>query len=349
MFKKIAIIGGARPNFMKVAPLCTAFEKNGISYFLVNTGQHFSKNMSADFFEEFGITPHFEIAPRRDDTLMMIADIKDGLENIFVDEQPDLVLVVGDVHSTRAAAEVAKKLDIKLGHIEAGLRSYNNLMPEEHNRVVTDRLSDYLFVTCDDGVGNLKKEGISEGVYFVGNLMIDTLAQFEDQKRPQDESYYFCTLHRAENVDSNEVFVEILDALEEISKDKPIYLPLHPRTKKRAEEFGLMERMNAIFVLLDPLSYSECVGYQKYADLVLTDSGGIQEETTYLGVPCLTLRTETERPVTVSEGTNCIGGVCKESIISAYHQIDFDQIRPIIHYWDGKTSERIIHVLEDLL
>jgi len=280
---------------------------------------------------------------------MMIADIKDGLENIFVDEQPDLVLVVGDVHSTRAAAEVAKKLDIKLGHIEAGLRSYNNLMPEEHNRVVTDRLSDYLFVTCDDGVGNLKKEGISEGVYFVGNLMIDTLAQFEDQKRPQDESYYFCTLHRAENVDSKEVFGGILDALEEIAKDNTIYFPLHPRTKKQAELFGFTDRMKRIFALLTPLSYSECVAYQKYADLVLTDSGGIQEETSYLGVPCLTLRTETERPVTVSEGTNCIGGVCKESIISAYHQIDFDQIRPIIHYWDGKTSERIIHVLEDIL
>ncbi|MBH41831.1 MAG: UDP-N-acetylglucosamine 2-epimerase (non-hydrolyzing) [Candidatus Magasanikbacteria bacterium] len=347
MFKKIAIIGGARPNFMKVAPLCKEFEKQGLDYILINTGQHFSKDMSKDFFDEFNIAPNITLEPSRNTTMSLFCDIMMGLEKVFEAEKPDLVLVVGDVNSTLAGALVANKLGIKLGHIEAGLRSFNTLMPEEHNRVLTDHISDYLFITSEDGVENLKKEGIVNNIFFVGNIMMDTLASFVNKVPSIDEEYYFCTLHRAENVDNKEVFCEILDALEEISKNNTIYLPLHPRTEKMAKQFGFTKRMESIFTLLSPLSYSDCVKYQKSAKLVLTDSGGIQEETSFLGVPCITLRSETERPVTVEVGTNSIGGVRKKTILDVYYDIDFNKKDVTIPFWDGKTAERIVGVLKE--
>lgn len=342
---KIALICGARPNFMKVAPLCHEFEGCSLDYILINTGQHFDKNMSQDFFDEFNIKPNYHLSPSRESVVKQFTDIMLGLEEIFIQEKPDLLMVVGDVNSTLAGALVANKMGIRLAHIEAGLRSFNRLMPEEHNRMLTDRLSDLLFVTMEEGVENLAKEGMTENVHLVGNLMIDTLAKFAEGAPTSNEEFYFATLHRAENIDSKEIFMGILDALEQISHDAKIYLPLHPRTRKMAEEFGLMGRMKKIFNLLPPLNYKDAVYYQKNAKLVLTDSGGVQEETSYLGTSCITLRTETERPITVTQGTNIIGGIKKELILEAYRNVDLGKKQVSIPLWDGKTAERIVEII----
>ena len=341
----IAVVCGARPNFMKVAPLCHEFEKRGIAFRLMNTGQHYDESMSESFFRSFKITPDVTLAPSRETTVKQFADIMIGLESAWISERPSLVMVVGDVNSTLAAALVANKMKIRLAHVEAGLRSFNREMPEERNRVLTDRIADLLFVTMDEGIKHLKEEGITNGVYLVGNLMIDTLAMFAAEAKTTDEEFYFCTLHRAENIDFGDRFKEILDALEQISEDAVIYLPLHPRTKKMAETFGFMPRLEKIFKLLPPLGYAESVYYQKNAKLVLTDSGGVQEETSYLGVPCLTLRTETERPVTVTLGTNTMAGVKKVSIIAAYHAKDLTHKKISIPYWDGQAAKRITEIL----
>jgi UDP-N-acetylglucosamine 2-epimerase (non-hydrolysing) len=340
--KKIAIIGGARPNFMKIAPLCHELKKQNKDFFVINTGQHFTPEMADDFFAEFKIKADYSFTPERDTAVTQLVSIMKGLEDVFMEEKPDLVIVVGDVNSTLAGALVANKMQIKLAHVEAGLRSNNKEMPEEHNRVLTDRISDFLFVTSEDGVVNLKKEGITDNVHFVGNIMMDTLEMFLPSIEETQEEFYFCTLHRAENVDNKKVFEDILDALEDISKNQKIYLPLHPRTKKMAEMYGLLDRIEGIFEILPLLNYKESIYYQKNAKLVLTDSGGIQEETSYLGVPCITLRRETERPVTVEYGTNVIGGVTKAGIIDAYKKISYKKINTSIPLWDGKTAKRII-------
>jgi len=333
---------------MKVAPLCHELKKRKLKYFLVNTGQHFSKEMAGDFFREFKISPDYNLQPSIKSVARQIADIKSGLVKIFIKEKPDLVIVVGDVNSTLAGAQVASEMKIKLAHIEAGLRSFNSKMPEEHNRKETDSLSDYLFVTQPEGAANLKREGINKNVYLVGNIMIDTLKIFLPKIKKTKEKFYFCTLHRAENVDNKKVFAGILDAIEEIAKDNRIYLPLHPRTKKMAEQFGFSARLKKVFFVLPPLNYRQSLYYQKNAKLVLTDSGGVQEETSYLGVPCLTLRTETERPITVKLGTNIIGGVSKKSILAAYKRINFKKRNKKIPLWDGGTSARIVKIIKKI-
>lgn len=343
--QKIAIIGGARPNFMKVAPICHELKKQKVKYFLVNTGQHFSQNMSEQFLRDFKIKADYHLKPNQRNIIKQFSDIMLGLEKIFQIEQPSLVIVVGDVNSTLAAGLAARKLKIKLAHVEAGLRSYNKKMPEEDNRVLTDNISDFLFVTIEDGVANLKKEGILENVYLVGNIMIDTLRLFLPQIKNTKEDFYFCTLHRAENIDDEKILKEILSALEIISKDAKIYLPLHPRAQKMAKKFGLLAKINTIFKVLPPLKYQESLYCQKNAKLVLTDSGGIQEETSYLGTPCITLRKETERPITVSLGTNTIGGVSQKSILKAYKNKNLAKQKIKIPLWDGKTAERIIKII----
>lgn len=345
MQKPVSIVCGARPNFMKVAPLCHELEKRGMLFNLINTGQHYDENMSDSFFRSFKIRPNITLTPSRETVVKQFADIMVGLEAAWLAEMPCLVVVVGDVNSTLAAALVANKLKIKLAHIEAGLRSFNREMPEERNRVLTDRLADLLFVTMEEGIANLKREGIEENVHLVGNLMIDTLSMFASEAPSTDERFFFCTLHRAENIDHPKRFEEILNALEEIGKDVPIYMPLHPRTKKMAESFGLMTRLERIFKLLPPLAYPDSVYYQKNAALVLTDSGGVQEETSFLGVPCLTLRTETERPITVTMGTNTIAGVTREGIIRAYREKKLERKDVAIPFWDGKSAERICDML----
>ena len=345
-FNKIALIGGARPNFMKIAPLYRELLNRKIDTVVINTGQHFSANMNDDFLQEFAVKVHHHLEPRHDNPSVQIADIMLGLGDIFAKEEVDLVIVVGDVNSTLAAGVCANKMGIKLCHVEAGLRSRNYAMPEELNRIVVDNLSDYLLASCQDGVDNLKNEKVHGQIDLVGNIMIDNLYHFLPDIKDNKEEYFFCTLHRMENVDHKDIFTDILKALEEISKDAPIYLPLHPRTKKMAEEFGLMDKLKSIFKILPPLSYKESLAYQKNAKLVLTDSGGIQEETSVLGVPCLTLRSETERPITVEQGTNIIGGVSYNSIMNAYKEIKNNpKAGQKIELWDGKTAARIIDSL----
>lgn len=345
MKHKIALIGGARPNFMKISPLYREFKSKQADFIVINTGQHFDANMAGDFLNEFSLKIDYNLKPNRDSVVAQIADIMIQLEDIFIKEKISLVVVVGDVNSTLAASIVANKLDIKLAHVEAGLRSRNYKMPEENNRIVTDQLSDYLLAPSEDAVENLKSEKLKGSISLVGNIMIDNLVNFLPEIEDSSEYFYFCTLHRAENVDDKKIFTEILNALETISEDSKIYLPLHPRTKNMAEKFNLLNRLENIFSILEPLSYKKSLYYQKNAKLVLTDSGGIQEETTVLGTPCLTIRSETERPITVELGTNIIGGVTKESILKAYKKIDYNKKPTDIPLWDGQTAERIVDVL----
>ena len=344
--KKVAVIAGARPNFMKIAPLTRAFRAARVEFFVVNTSQHFDANMSKDFFREFRIYPRYTLKPVVASPVRHMSHIMNGLEDVYMKERPDLVVVVGDVNSTLYGALAALKMNIPIAHVEAGLRSHNYLMPEEINRVLVDNISDLLFVTENDALVNLRKEGITDGVHVVGNIMIDTLSEFIDKTGKSRERFYFCTLHRAENVDNRKVFGEILEALEIIAKDATIYLPLHPRTKKMAEQFGFIDKMKNIFSLMPPLGYSDTVYYEKNAKLILTDSGGVQEEASFLGTPCLTLRTETERPITVKRGTNVIAGITRRSILAAYKKVHFDKKKHKIPLWDGRTSTRVANIIK---
>lgn len=351
MPKKIAIIGGARPNFMKIMPLAKELDLQKIPFFIINTGQHFSPEMSGKLLSEFGIKPKYNLRPSHKSVVRQFADILTGLEAIFLEEKPDLIIVVGDVNSTLIGALVANKLHIKLVHIEAGLRSHNYQMPEEYNRKITDNLADILFATTKNDVENLKKEKAAGKIYHVGNIMLDTLKYHLDKLpfRKTEEKYYFCTFHRAENVDDPAVFRGILDALREIAKDAPIYLPLHPRTEKMAKKFGYYKNLKSIFKILSPLGYQETVLFQKNAKLILTDSGGIQEEASFLGVPCLTLRTETERPITIQSGTNTLAGVSKASILKTYKNKKLNYKKAKIPLWDGQTAKRIVKILKGLI
>jgi len=343
--KKIAIIGGARPNFMKIAPLARELKKNSANYFVVNTGQHFDSQMSTDFIKEFGLKIDDELNPPNTGAIKQMAHIIIELEKIFLRKKPDIAVVVGDVNSTLAASLVANKLRIKLAHVEAGLRSFNRKMPEEFNRKITDQLSDYLFTSDLKSADNLKNEGIKDNVFFTGNIMIDNLVYFLPKIKTTKEEFYFCTIHRAENIGDKKIFGGILNALSEISKDAKIYFPLHPHTKKMAIKFGLMKKIKEIFCLLPPINYQQSLYYQKNAKLVLTDSGGIQEESSFLGTPCLTLRTETERPITVEKGTNLVVGTKPNKIISIYKKNNFKKKKTKIAKWDGQTAKRIVKIL----
>lgn len=347
--KPIVIIGGARPNFMKIAPLYRELERRTLAFVLINAGQHKDAALSSDFFTEFGMRPRYSLEPRGATPEELTADMEKKITAVLESIHPPLVVVVGDVNATLAGARAAHALTIPLAHVEAGLRSCNPKMQEERNRIETDRLASLLFATEESGIANLKKEGITRGVHLVGNTMLDTVRWFEPRlHRPHEEPFYFVTLHRAENVDERNIFCGILDALEIISEDSPLYLPLHPRTKKQAEAFGLTSRLSRIFRILPPLPYADALSYEKYATLVLTDSGGIQEETTFLGTPCITLREETERPVTVEKGTNSIGGISEPSILKAYRIYKakgFPRKQVNIPLWDGHAAGRIVDIL----
>lgn len=345
--KVVAIVVGARPNFMKAAPLCRALDRAGIAYRLIHTGQHHDVSMSHQYFAEFNLYPHRVLGLESSTQTGQLSEMLASLELVFKHARPDLVMVVGDITSTLAGALAANKHGILLAHVEAGLRSYNRLMPEETNRVLVDHMADFLFATSKEDKQRLAKEGITQGVHVVGNTMIDTLAMTASEVCATDESFYFATLHRAENVDNKEVFGNIIAALETIARDAKIYLPLHPRTEKMARTYGLLGRLKKAITLLPPVSYKESVYYQKNARLVLTDSGGIQEESSFLGTPCLTLRTETERPITVTHGTNIIGGVDPHTILKAYRALLPLKKRTIkIPLWDGKAAERIVQILQ---
>jgi UDP-N-acetylglucosamine 2-epimerase (non-hydrolysing) len=345
-------IVGARPNFIKMAPVINALKtRKHVVQTLIHTGQHYDANMSDVFFEQLGIpAPNVNLAVGSGSPAWQTAEIMTRLEPVLLDGKPDVVLVYGDVNSTVAAALVGAKLGVRVGHVEAGLRSFDRTMPEEINRLVTDQLADMLFTPSEDGDINLQKEGIpAERIFRVGNVMIDSLvrllpaAQLQNRNR-LPERYALVTLHRQANVDDGEILKRILQSLLEVSQDLSVIFPAHPRTRKRIADFGLQADQLQIVA---PLSYLEFLGMQSRATLVITDSGGIQEEITYLGVPCLTLRENTERPVTVSLGTNVLVGRDPEKLRSELSRVLAGNAKKgtIPPLWDGHAGERIAALL----
>lgn len=362
---KILNIVGARPNFMKMAPIIEAMNRypDKIEHLLVHTGQHYDKKMSKSFFNDLGMPkPDIDLEVGSGSHAEQTAKTMVAIEKVCLAEKPDLVIVVGDVNSTMACTITAKKLGIKVAHVEAGLRSRDMGMPEEINRLCTDVLCDYLFTTDHYANKNLQQEGIAaEKVIFVGNVMIDTLLKHKQMATSLDVlqrlglkqgEYAMLTMHRPSNVDDISVLEGILKALETLSKTLPIIFPIHPRTRKMAEQFDLMhyfndgQRVKGIW-LTEPLGYLEFLHLNMHAKMVLTDSGGLQEETTVLGVPCITMRHNTERPITCDVGTNMIVGNDPEKILSAAREVLDGQWRKgeIPSKWDGHTAERIVEWL----
>ena len=362
---RIINVVGARPNFMKIAPLMAEYGKCAeIEPLLVHTGQHYDEKMSDLFFRELGIPkPDINLEVGSASHAVQTAEIMRAFEPVILEHKPDAVLVVGDVNSTIACGLVAVKLSVKLVHVEAGLRSFNRSMPEEINRILTDAISDLLFCTEQSGVDNLIREGVSpQTIFLVGNVMIDTLlrnkAKAEDsgvlnELNLDGSDFAVLTLHRPSNVDDAAVLGRILDALEVIQNDMPVVFPVHPRTRRNLASLFLRRRVETMSNLrfIDPLGYLDFLKLMSHAKVVLTDSGGIQEETTILKIPCLTLREETERPITVELGFNHIVGTNPVKIVEGYrqalngHRRGF-QIPPL---WDGHAAERIVKVLLDKL
>jgi UDP-N-acetylglucosamine 2-epimerase (non-hydrolysing) len=357
----IISVVGARPNFIKIAPIIQELNKhcNIFNHKLVHTGQHYDNEMSGIFFNDFNLPePHIRLGVGSGTHAEQTAEIMVRFEKVCISEKPDLVLVVGDVNSTLACSVVCSKLTIPVAHIEAGLRNFDRTMPEEINRIVTDALSDYLFTTCQDANENLKREGISEKkVYFVGNAMIDTLKLLKQKTSEQNtlqefglekQEYAILTLHRPSNVDDRNSFERILKAMKAISCRVPILFPAHPRTKKQIELFSLQKYFsNSNIKLVNPFGYLSFLNLMMSSKFALTDSGGIQEETTVLNIPCLTLRKNTERPVTITQGTNTIVGNDTDRIIQEANKI-IDGIYKqgtTPKLWEGKSAERIVKVL----
>ncbi|HTS18622.1 MAG TPA: UDP-N-acetylglucosamine 2-epimerase (non-hydrolyzing) [Verrucomicrobiae bacterium] len=364
MKMRIVNVVGARPNFMKMAPLMAEYARHPDDFapVLVHTGQHYDDNMSNLFFEQLRLPkPDVYLGVGSGTHAEQTARVMVELEKLLVAQRPDLVMVVGDVNSTLAAALVAAKLCIPLAHVEAGLRSFDRTMPEEINRLVTDALSDYCFTTCADADANLLREGVPrEKIFFVGNVMIDTLLKLRDESLKSDirqklglnSEYGYVTLHRPGNVDSKDTLAGILSALEAIQKRLPLAFPVHPRTRARLNEFGFWKRVSEWpnLRLVEPLGYLDSLCLMTGAKLVLSDSGGIQEETTVLGVPCLTLRENTDRPVTVTEGTSTLVGMDRDKIVAEATKVLDGKGKKgrVPKYWDGKAASRIIQCLLEL-
>jgi len=343
---------GARPNFMKVAPVLNALKSRPhVVQTLVHTGQHYDANMSDVFFEQLGIpAPDVNLAVGSGTHAQQTADIMTRFEPIALERKPDLVLVYGDVNSTVAAALVCAKLGIRVGHVEAGLRSFDRTMPEEINRLVTDQLADVLYTPSEDGDRNLQREGIaSEKIFRVGNVMIDSLVKLLPLAQRQSRNglpgrYALVTLHRPANVDDSAILRSILQSLLEVNRDLSVVFPAHPRTRQRIAEFGLNAGQLRV---LDPLPYVDFLGLQSRATVVITDSGGIQEETTYLGIPCLTVRENTERPITVSLGTNVLVGRDPDKLRAEVSLVLAGNAKKgsLPPLWDGRAGERIAALL----
>jgi UDP-N-acetylglucosamine 2-epimerase (non-hydrolysing) len=361
MPRKIMCVVGARPNFMKMAPLMAAF-RGGADPFdttLVHTGQHYDAGMSDIFFRQLGMpAPDVQLGIGPGTQGAQTGRMMAALETVVNERRPELVVVVGDVNSTLAAALVAAKAGVPVAHVEAGLRSFDRRMPEEINRIVTDALATYLFATEEDGVANLRREGIEDDrIFLVGNVMIDTLMALLPQIRERRMAaemglapggYGVVTLHRPSNVDDEGMLERWVSVLERIGSDLPLVFPAHPRTAARLASAGLDRRLAGSGVkVVEPLPYVEFISLVADSRLVLTDSGGIQEETTVLGVPCLTLRDSTERPVTVRLGTNQLVGVEPEAAIAAAEGVlsgppASHSVPPL---WDGRAAERIAQIL----
>lgn len=356
---KVINVVGARPNFMKIAPIIRELKKYPeFESLLVHTGQHYDKEMSKYFFNDLGLPkPNIYLGIGSGTHSEQTAKIMLEFGKVCLEEKPDLVMVVGDVNSTIACALVAAKLNIPAAHIEAGLRSFDRTMPEEINRILTDQISDYLFTHCREANKNLRNEGISDNkIFFVGNVMIDTLlTHLEIAKKSNilrkmnlgSRNYITITLHRPSNVDDLKFFNGIMEAIETISKKIKIIFPAHPRTTKQLEKLNIQKNENLL--IIPPVGYFDFLCLMSNAALVLTDSGGIQEETTILGVPCLTLRHNTERSITVEQGTNkVIGNNSKKIIKSALTILKSPNYIPKTpELWDGKAAERIVKILLD--
>lgn len=365
MAKRIIFTCGARPNFMKVAPMLHACKQGpALETMLVHTGQHYDQRMSRLFFEELEIPkPDINLGVGSGSRTKQIAEIMRRFEPVATRYRPDFVVVVGDVNSAIACALVASMTGIRLIHVEAGLRSFDRTMPEEVNRVLIDSISDALFVTEESGLRNLKKEGISDDkVHFVGNVMIDTLLANREKAASSrilaevglgKAGYGVVTLHRPCNVDDRRNVERIILALEEIVKEIPLVFPVHPGTRRRLGRMGLLERFQKLanMNLVEPLGYLDFLHLMSESAFVMTDSGGIQEETTILRKPCITLRDSTERPVTVTHGTNLLVGCDKAEILrkfSALREGGYQVSGSIPEKWDGKAAERIVRTINGL-
>jgi UDP-N-acetylglucosamine 2-epimerase (non-hydrolysing) len=358
--KKILHVVGARPNFMKVAPVYAALDRlDGIAQNIVHTGQHYDRNMSEVFFRQLEIPePDINLEVGSGSHAQQTAQIISRLEPTMLNEKPELVLVYGDVNSTVAAALVCAKLLIPVGHVEAGLRSFDRSMPEEINRLLTDQIADLLFTPSGDGDENLLREGVSpEKIHLVGNVMIDTLKRLLPQALDRrnglhkeygilEGKFGLVTLHRPSNVDDAQMLEKLISALDKISQTTTLVFPIHPRTKQRLIDLKIKPKQNSL-KLIDPMGYLDFLALQAHAKFLITDSGGIQEETTYLGIPCLTVRNNTERPVTVEQGTNVLVGQDMTRLkIEVERIIDgtFKKGR-IPPLWDGRAGERIAEII----
>jgi len=364
----VLVVAGARPNFMKVAPIVAALDAGHIPRFLVHTGQHYDAAMSDTFFAELGIpAPDRHLGVGSGSHASQTARVMEAFEPVLEETRPSWVVVVGDVNSTLACALVASKLrhatGCRIAHVEAGLRSNDWSMPEEVNRVLTDRLSDLLLTPSTDAEQNLLREGIEpERIVFAGNVMIDTLLRMLPAARAMNsptmvrlagKPYAVATLHRPSNVDDPDKLRVILTSLRSLTRSMPVVFPLHPRTRQRVTEFGLESLLEPL-TATEPLGYTEMLGLQAGAAVVVTDSGGVQEETTVLGIPCVTLRETTERPVTVTEGTNRLAPwpLTEQGILTATNAALAQGSVPLgsraPHGWDGRASERIVAALQSL-
>ena len=369
--KRLLSVVGARPNFMKVAPIVEELKRHpGVEHCLVHSGQHYDELLSGNFFADLGLPkPDVNLQVGSGSHAVQTAEIMRRIEPVLLDYKPEMVVVVGDVNSTVATALTAVKLGIRVAHIEAGLRSFDMTMPEEINRKLTDAISDLLFVTEQSGVENLKHEGVGAGkIFLVGNVMIDCLLRHRElaakspildrlgvrQNGSGCRSYGVLTLHRPSNVDDPKTLQGILSAVSALAAELPVFFPVHPRTRKNIESFGLARYLadaageNRVGIVpLDPLGYLDFISLNDRARIVLTDSGGVQEETTVLGVPCLTLRENTERPATVEHGSNQVVGVDPDRILAAARSVLQEPTRPPQRppLWDGKAAPRIVAIL----
>ncbi|HJP17156.1 MAG: UDP-N-acetylglucosamine 2-epimerase (non-hydrolyzing) [Gammaproteobacteria bacterium] len=363
---KVFLVVGGRPNFMKVAPIYKEMKKypSCFKHVIVHTGQHYDKNMSSIFFKNLGLhSPDIFLGVSAGNHGQQTGRIMIEFEKQLLKEKPGLVIVVGDVNSTLACSIASVKLGIVVAHVESGLRSFDRTMPEEINRIVTDSVSDILFTTSKEAKENLLKEGIPENkIYFVGNVMIDSLYKIKSMANKSgilrklgitNKNYITLTLHRPSNVDYKNKLVNILDAIKIIQQKIKVVFPVHPRTDKMLKKFRLMGYMNNMknVTLIEPLGYLDFTKLMVSSKIILTDSGGIQEETTILNVPCLTLRENTERPITVAEGTNeLVGNNTKKIISSTMGVLNYDgnyKSSRAPRYWDGKASKRIVKVLKN--
>lgn len=362
---KIISVVGARPNFMKIAPIHRAFKKYKLEnpevklkHLICHTGQHYDENMSRVFFEDLEMPrPDFYLGIGSGSHAEQTAKVMIEFEKILIKEKPDLIIVVGDVNSTIACTLVAVKLNIKVAHVEAGLRSFDRDMPEEINRLLTDSIADYLFVTEKSGLENLEKESVpKKKIFFPGNVMIDSLVHFLKKADKsgilniyglEKRSFILITMHRPSNVDSQEFIKDFFKVLNRLAEKRKIIFPVHPRTRKNLEHQKIIKDLSSNIILTDPIGYIDFLALTKNAELIITDSGGIQEESTYLGIQCITVRNNTERPVTVEVGTNHLIGTNLKKVEKTSLQILKGEIKTgkIPEKWDGKAAGRIVKTL----